>query len=539
MKRLVTFLLLYPLYSYSQLSSVGLVKDIYAGTRTSYPVAALKLNNTTTLFFAEDEFYGWELWKSDGTPSGTTIVKDISVGTSSCIIYDPSPDSGERPIVHNGIYYFFADDGIHGFEVWRSDGTELGTYPLTNSTYFAISAYPSFTIFNGFVYFWATDNNGYEVLYKTGGTLNSTTVVRTFYCGGIRYQGPYLSQMIVYNNLLYFISADELPSCNVYSSLNSAFWRTDGTPAGTMKAFGSFNNTIQQIGVANNAIYFTVRNDGIYKSNGTENGTTRIRQVGSNFQISTSAGTIKIIEANSLAYFISYGGKLWRTDGTLQGTFSITSTSILGDESFIKYNADLFFVGRTPSSAWQLMKADGTISGTQIITNIPNGGIDSKLCVLDNYIHLIHPYRPSIWRTDGSSQNVVKIVETVTNNDQINIEPLNSGNGLNLIKLNNKILFIGDEAYNSYPRPIKYGREIRYITDNGICSEQISTKSGNWNDPTIWSCGTVPNSNQNVTLKAGHNILLTNSMGVQKCKNLIVETGAIFQNNGNFFLAQP
>lgn len=64
-------------------------------------------------------------------------------------------------------------------------------------------------------------------------------------------------------------------------------------------------------------------------------------------------------------------------------------------------------------------------------------------------------------------------------------------------------------------------------------------KSGNWTDPTVWSCGTVPDETQNVTIKAGHTVILTNTMGVQKCKNLLVEQGAVFDNTANYFLAKP
>ncbi len=72
------------------------------------------------LFFrADDGVHGTELWTTDGTPEGTVLVKDVN----------PGPD-GSLPgslTAAGGLLYFAATDGEHGVELWRSDGTEAGT----------------------------------------------------------------------------------------------------------------------------------------------------------------------------------------------------------------------------------------------------------------------------------------------------------------------------------------------------------------------------------------------------------------------------
>ena len=68
-----------------------------------------------TLFFQ----IGNEIWKSDGTSSGTQLVDDIDPGGSFST-------PGELTNV-GGTLFFAADDGIHGQELWKSDGTSSGT----------------------------------------------------------------------------------------------------------------------------------------------------------------------------------------------------------------------------------------------------------------------------------------------------------------------------------------------------------------------------------------------------------------------------
>ena len=61
-----------------------------------------------------------ELWKSDGTGSGTKLVKDINPAGSDSSDPEDLTASGGR-------LYFQAFEVVHGNELWRSDGTRTGT----------------------------------------------------------------------------------------------------------------------------------------------------------------------------------------------------------------------------------------------------------------------------------------------------------------------------------------------------------------------------------------------------------------------------
>jgi len=70
-------------------------------------------------FGANDGLHGEELWKTDGSEAGTVLIKDINPGLGDGAGYLQCP--------MNGKLFFAAFDETHGFELWKTDGTEAGT----------------------------------------------------------------------------------------------------------------------------------------------------------------------------------------------------------------------------------------------------------------------------------------------------------------------------------------------------------------------------------------------------------------------------
>ena len=93
------------------------MKDILPGSGGSSP-ANLTSVNGILYFTADNGSDGRELWRSDGTAEGTSMIMNIN----------PSGDSNPADITQvEGTIFFSADDGATGAEVWKTDGTSLGT----------------------------------------------------------------------------------------------------------------------------------------------------------------------------------------------------------------------------------------------------------------------------------------------------------------------------------------------------------------------------------------------------------------------------
>src|SRR5262249_47532802 len=127
--------------------------------------------NGTLYFAANDGVHGGELWKSDGTAAGTVLVADINRGSDSSFPLSLSAVNGQL---------FFSATGslAEGEELWVSDGTAKGTQLVKDILPGPADSVPfDFHSFNGSLYFTADNGTG-PGLWRSDGTAAGTVLLK-------------------------------------------------------------------------------------------------------------------------------------------------------------------------------------------------------------------------------------------------------------------------------------------------------------------------------------------------------------------------
>lgn len=192
-----------------------------ANTRRLHPV---KADSDSGMHRVGDRIYfagrtsstGTELWVTDGTEAGTRMVTEIVPGPGSAF-------GGCNEWAHIGSTVLFTasdQDGLCGWQLWRSDGTGAGTRKLRDFTNAIVPT--QLTRMGSAVYFRAfRDWDGTE-LWRTDGTGAGTDIVRDINPGG-GYSEP--EHLVASRGTLFFV-ADDGPH-------GRELWRSDGSSPGT------------------------------------------------------------------------------------------------------------------------------------------------------------------------------------------------------------------------------------------------------------------------------------------------------------------
>ena len=201
-----------------------MLKNINPSNFGSADIRELVAGEEALYFWAyESGNTGRELWKSDGTVAGTVMVKDINPGFSNgAPDYVPLTNS----IWLDGKLFFVANDGTAGEELWLTDGTETGTVLLKDiNTGAANSNIQFLSIIDGKVFFRANDGTNGNELWSTDGTEAGTQLVKNINPG--TQDGLHFSTVnfTVFQNKMLFTAND--------GATGREIWLTDGTAAGT------------------------------------------------------------------------------------------------------------------------------------------------------------------------------------------------------------------------------------------------------------------------------------------------------------------
>jgi len=277
-------------------SPAQFVADIYPGS-TDSGLWYLTVFNNTLYFSANDGTHGLELWKYDGTTA--SMVADIYSGTN-----------GSYPqylTVLNNALYFSADDGTHGYELWKYDGT-------TASMVADILAGPgssgvsNLTVFDNALYFQANDGtHGYE-LWKYDGVTRS--MVADILAGPGSSDPSFLT---VFDNALYFQADDGTHGLEL--------WKYDGVTASMVADIysGSDSSYPLYLTVFNNALYFSA-NDGTHSDELWKYDGVTASMVADIYSGISGSGSLYLTVFDNALYFqaqdASHGLELWKYDGT-------------------------------------------------------------------------------------------------------------------------------------------------------------------------------------------------------------------------------
>ncbi|WP_372758069.1 ELWxxDGT repeat protein [Mariniflexile sp.] len=393
-------------------SGTFLLKDIRTGLLGSGAHDFTKVNELA-FFIAYTYLEGNELWKTNGTEAGTVLVKDIAVGSGSPYLNNLTNFNGEL--------FFTADlDQNNTQVIWKSDGTEQGTIPIKNiRPNHPTSQYPRVALFTltnfGRMFFIASDGIHGQELWVSDGTEVGTQMVKDIKTGSLDSQ---IINITAINDVVYF---GAIGDTGTYS-----LWRSDGTEAGTFVVVQNlilYDNSTS-ITVFKDKLYFAGQMLGgstgaeLWVSDGTTLGTFMVKDINpgaypsapTSFQI---AGDMLFFKADTP----DYGLEPWLTDGTESGTVMVkdinpgASSSLVSNNIYASFKAvgnNLYFSARDGLTIGEtLWGSDGTTAGTNSILDLyPNSNDNIANITAINNILLFRAatisYGSELWRLDNT-----------------------------------------------------------------------------------------------------------------------------------------
>ena len=291
-----------------------------------------------------------------------SLVRDLNVNQASSTI-DPMGSLGKLAI-------YVEDDGSHGIEPYRTDGTAAGTFMLKDIVPGAGSSDPKLLgNANGLMFFTASDGKS-RVLWRTDGTVKGT-----FKIDSPKVQGPNTARAD-------FEDIGNGP-CLIYETTGGDLWRSNGTAGGTFElSHGNVSKSFTSVMASFGPYVYFVGSDSahgteLWRTDGTPAGTTLFADLVSGKE---SSNPHDFAATSDRLYFndaIATNPKqhLWKTDGAavklIETAGSIDQLNPIGNVLYFVEN-DGGELWETTSAAASLRKV-GQYVGLRIIPRYSNG----------------------------------------------------------------------------------------------------------------------------------------------------------------------
>ncbi len=332
---------------------------------TPFPMEVAELAGVG-YFFHDDGIHGSELWRSDGSALGTYLLRDLCPGLCGARDLWSFANVGTAA----GVVFFTANDGAHGNELWLTDGSALGTRMVRDIHPGPSSSSPTmFTASNGQMFFLADDGQHGRELWRSDGTAKGTALVDDM-SPGLTQGG--ISVMAASQDRLFLSVSEPNPL--------PGLWVSDGSASGTdrISEISPWSNAYYKgkpfVVLPNGKLVFWGTPAGIWApepwaSDGTAAGTGQLADLrpgpgGSepwNFVVRGSEVLFSAWVDES-----SSSPELWRTDGSSSGTVEIPLPAGLELRSTGGLHAlvgsTFYFAGFQSATGLELWKLEGDVA---------------------------------------------------------------------------------------------------------------------------------------------------------------------------------
>jgi ELWxxDGT repeat protein len=351
------------------------IKNFQEGSASSFPSNFAVLSGNTAYFAADNGLNGQELWKSNGTSAGTTMVQDIQAGVAS---------SSPTHITASGAHVYFSAAQGGNRELWMTDGTEGGTQMVRTASDEEINpSGPSdpmhLTDLDGVLYFSAQTAGFGREPWKTDGTRAGTSRIADLVPNA---GGSDPSQFVRYRGDVYFVSVALNQGIRLRNEKAPSVGIQDALLPNTAGPLSPTELLVMGTTSANQRMYFAAEFPGrgreLWRSDGTNAGTEcfdiNTGPNNSNPEFLTPVGNALFFVANTGTGPTDTGRELFRSTGSLTTTKIVkdivVGTGSSNPQQLTAVGEKLFFTAETASSGRELWVSTGTAAGTVMVKEI-------------------------------------------------------------------------------------------------------------------------------------------------------------------------
>ncbi|MEZ4705621.1 MAG: hypothetical protein R3A44_00360 [Caldilineaceae bacterium] len=372
----------------------SIVKDIVPGIKGSFPDYFTKIDNRV-IFSANTPEFGSELWISDGTAAGTQLVKDIV----------PGPEGAEpfsAVAMPSGQFYFTVLNEHAMYRRWQSDGTAAGTVPSFDVDLTSVQLGP-FTIIDDQIYASGSDTMHNGALWISDGTVDGTKFVAYLDPNHIGLSPETFAQV---NQRLYYAMPRNEGAPDAYTEL---WMRADRAADVTFVAdqvniehLQSFGNILLVIGADDVG-------SGLWRHDGSTASLELLKRIETvrPYSFAMLNDQLYFVASNGIGGTTSLG--IWRTDGTAQGTVSVTPLAFGGwapsasyGGRFIVSNGNELWVANGASNEIDHFVPAGLMGGITWFANTSNALYLFALSDSAQAQRATLTELWQVWRTDGT-----------------------------------------------------------------------------------------------------------------------------------------